>query len=77
VGKRSLPEVISNTSPLQYLHQLGILHIFPTLATRVIIPPAVVEELRVGRELGISLPDAMLSLTTFWPDAWLRVWVSG
>jgi uncharacterized protein len=59
VGKRSLPEVISNTSPLQYLHQLGILHIFPTLATRVIIPPAVVEELRVGRELGISLPDAM------------------
>jgi predicted nucleic acid-binding protein len=52
-----LPGVISNTSPLQYLHQLGILHIFPALSTQVIIPPAVVEELRVGRELGISLPD--------------------
>lgn len=50
-------EVISNTSPLQYLHQLGILHILPALAKRVTVPPAVVEELSVGRALGLNVPD--------------------
>jgi predicted nucleic acid-binding protein len=52
-----LPEIISNTSPLQYLFQLGMLHILPALAHQVIIPPAVVDELRVGRESGVNLPD--------------------
>jgi len=52
-----LPDVISNTSPIQYLHQLQLLHIFSTLAGRVIIPPAVVEELSQGRTSGINLPD--------------------
>jgi predicted nucleic acid-binding protein len=52
-----LPEVISDTSPLQYLHQLGLLHILPALAGHVIVPSAVEGELLVGRELGIDLPD--------------------
>jgi predicted nucleic acid-binding protein len=52
-----LSDVICNTSPIQYLHQLQLLHILPALAGRVIIPPAVVEELSQGRTSGINLPD--------------------
>jgi len=52
-----LLEVICNTSPIQYLYQLGLLHVLPALATQVIIPPAVVEEVAVGRAAGVSLPD--------------------
>jgi len=52
-----LSDVICNTSPIQYLHQLQLLPILPALAGRVIIPPAVVEELSQGRTSGINLPD--------------------
>jgi predicted nucleic acid-binding protein len=52
-----LPEVICNTSPLQYLHQLGLLTILPALAGRVTVPTAVEEEINAGRRLGVSLPD--------------------
>ena len=52
-----MPEVISNTSPLQYLHQLGLLPVLPALAGRVIVPPAVLQELAVGRAQGINLPE--------------------
>jgi len=52
-----LPEAISNTSPLQYLHQVGLLYILPALTTRVIVPRAVASELEAGRKLGIGLPD--------------------
>ncbi|MGQ9556071.1 MAG: DUF3368 domain-containing protein [Anaerolineae bacterium] len=54
-----MPDIICNTSPLQYLHQLELLHILPALAKRVIVPPAVVEELREGRGAGVSLPDVL------------------
>jgi len=52
-----LPELICDTSPIQYLHQLSLLHILPALGERVWLPPAVVDELVVGRSLGVSLPD--------------------
>ena len=52
-----MPEVICNTSPLQYLHQLGLLHLLPALAGRIIVPPAVLEELSSGRAQGVDLPD--------------------
>jgi predicted nucleic acid-binding protein len=52
-----LPEVVCNTSPLQYLHHLEELHLLPTLAGRVIVPPAVVAELAAGRDRGVSLPE--------------------
>lgn len=52
-----MPEVICNTSPLQYLHQLGLLHVLPALAGEVVVPFAVDEELAVGRASGVSLPD--------------------
>lgn len=52
-----MPEVICDTSPLQYLHQLGLLHILPALAGPVLIPPAVVREIEEGKAFGIDLPD--------------------
>jgi predicted nucleic acid-binding protein len=58
--------VISNTSPLLYLHQVGHLELLTKLYGRVWIPPAVQEELRAGAERGVTVPD---------PETleWLRV----
>ena len=52
-----MSEVICNTSPIQYLHQLELLRILHALAGQVIVPPAVVDELAEGRALGVNLPD--------------------
>lgn len=52
-----MPDVICNTSPLQYLHQLDHLHILRALARTVIVPPAVVSEIAAGRAHGVNLPD--------------------
>jgi predicted nucleic acid-binding protein len=52
-----LPEAICNTSPIQYLHQLGELHLLSALAGTVFVPPAVVAEIATGRERGVDLPD--------------------
>ena len=52
-----MPEVICNTSPIQYLHRLDLLHILRALTGGVIVPPAVVDELGEGRALGVNLPD--------------------
>ena len=52
-----MPEIVSNTSPLQYLHQLGLLDLLPRLVGRVTVPQAVVDELETGRLLGHDLPD--------------------
>jgi predicted nucleic acid-binding protein len=52
-----LPEVICNTSPLQYLHQLGQLELLPRLTRSVIVPEAVVIELAAGAARGLDLPD--------------------
>jgi uncharacterized protein len=52
-----LPELICNTSPLLYLHQLGALAWLPELASRVLVPSAVVKELSAGRALGVDVPD--------------------
>lgn len=55
-----MPEVVSNTSPLQYLHQLGLLDLLPRLVGHITIPQAVVDELEAGRALGHNLPDVTL-----------------
>jgi len=52
-----MPEVISDTSPLQYLYQVDLLDILATLYGHIIIPQAVAAELGQGRSLGIGLPD--------------------
>ena len=49
-------EVVCDTSALQYLYQLDLLDLLPSLATEVFVPPAVLEELAVGRALGFRVP---------------------
>jgi uncharacterized protein len=48
--------VISNTSPLLYLHQIGCLSILQKLYTQVIVPQAVQSELLVGQQQGVDVP---------------------
>lgn len=54
--------VFINTSPLFYLHQVGQLEILPKLYDLVITPKAVEEELSVGRERGIDVPEPQHSI---------------
>lgn len=49
--------VISNTSPIFYLHQLGYLELLKKLYRGVVIPYAVLEELEEGRKAGENVPD--------------------
>ncbi|MEK6262195.1 MAG: DUF3368 domain-containing protein [Planctomycetota bacterium] len=51
-----MPNVISNTTPLQYLPQIGQLNLLPRLCGTIRVPRAVVDELAVGHSRGISLP---------------------
>jgi len=52
-----MPEVIVDTSPLQYLHQLGLLDLLPDLYGEILIPESVVREIAAGRALGVALPE--------------------
>lgn len=52
-----MPEVIVDTSPLQYLHQLGLLDLLPDLYGEILIPESVVREIATGRALGVALPE--------------------
>lgn len=52
-----MPEIICNTSPLQYLHQLRLLETIATLVGELIVPPAVVAEILAGIKRGVDLPD--------------------
>lgn len=53
----SMRRVISNTSPLQYLHAIRHLALLEQLYARVIVPQAVVDELDIGRQQGFDVPD--------------------
>ena len=63
-------EAICDTSPIQYLHQIGFLHLLAEFYTRIIAPPAVVDELERGRAIGVDLPDvrALPWLTILAPE---------
>jgi predicted nucleic acid-binding protein len=50
-------EVISDTTPLQYLHQAGCLDLLPALYGSITVPEGVAAELAVGHAQGVSLPD--------------------
>jgi len=52
-----MPETVCNTSPIQYLHQIGELEVLPALYGKILVPRAVLEEIGAGREAGVSLPD--------------------
>lgn len=51
-----MPEVISNTSPLQYLYQLDLLELLSALYGEIVIPHGVAKEIAAGRTRGVSLP---------------------
>jgi predicted nucleic acid-binding protein len=53
-----MPEVIADTSPLQYLHQTDLLDLLPQLYGHVLVPPAVAEELERGVVEGYNVPRA-------------------
>jgi uncharacterized protein len=55
-----MPEVIADTSPIQYLYQIAQLDLLPTLYGQIKMPQAVVDELTQGRDQGISLPDPIV-----------------
>ncbi len=53
-----MPEVvISNTSPIFYLHRLRLLNLLQELYQKIIVPKAVVAELEVGRRQGEDVPE--------------------
>jgi predicted nucleic acid-binding protein len=52
-----MPEAISNTSPLLYLHRIGVLAWLPCLFQDVWVPTDVVAELQEGRLRGYDVPN--------------------
>lgn len=53
-----MPEVvISNTSPIFYLHRLRLLNLLQELYQKIIVPKAVVTELETGRRQGEDVPE--------------------
>ncbi|XWK87639.1 MAG: DUF3368 domain-containing protein [Phormidium sp.] len=54
-----MPEttVIVNTSPLLYLHQVGQLQLLQQLYDKITVPTAVTQELEVGKEQGVNVPE--------------------
>ena len=57
-----MPEVIMDTSPIQYLYQSNLLKLLPILYQQIVMPQAVADELAQGRFQGMILPDPV-SLT--------------
>lgn len=53
-----MPDVISDTSVIQYFFQVGLLDLLFALYHEISIPEAVASELAEGRCHGIDLPDA-------------------
>ncbi|MDA8214150.1 MAG: hypothetical protein M0Z64_02610, partial [Nitrospiraceae bacterium] len=46
-----------NTSPLFYLHRLDCIHILEKLYGNILIPEAVVNELKEGKTVGEDVPE--------------------
>jgi hypothetical protein len=46
-----MPDVIADSSPIQYLHRLGLLDL--------LVPDAVFREIEAGRALGADVPDVV------------------
>ena len=50
-------QIISNTSPLLYLHQIQQIDLLAKIYHRFLVPPAVEKELQEGARLGVDVPD--------------------
>lgn len=53
----TMPDAISNTSPLLYLYRINAIAWLPQLFNELWIPTAVVNELREGQRRGYDVPD--------------------
>lgn len=51
-----MPEVIANTTPLQYLHRLGLLELLRTFYGKIVVPVGVADELKAGLRVGARVP---------------------
>ena len=51
-----MPEAISNTSPLVYLHRIDALGWFPQIFSSIWIPQQVIDELNEGHARGYDVP---------------------
>ena len=49
--------VITNTSPLFYLHQINRIDLLQTLYSQITVPAAVQRELEAGQAQGLSIPN--------------------
>lgn len=58
---------IVNTSPVFYLHRLGLINIFHALYGEIIVPCAVQNELEQGRKQGENVPN----LDKY---SWIKIW---
>lgn len=61
-----MPDAMTNTSPLVYLHLIRALDWLPKLFGEIWVPSVVVHELQEGIRLGYDVPDPQKS-------AWLKV----
>ena len=52
--------MICNTTPLLYLHQMDLLSIIQKICGRIVVPKAVIKELKIGGEQGVDVPDLSL-----------------
>lgn len=52
-----MPETVFNTSPVQYLYQLGLIDCLHSLYGKIYIPEEVISEIERGKEEGIELPE--------------------
>jgi predicted nucleic acid-binding protein len=74
-----MPEAITNTSPLLYLHRIGTLNWLRQLFSAILVPSAVVRELREGRERGYDVPDPadhtwlQIAVPAAVPSEWLAM----
>jgi predicted nucleic acid-binding protein len=49
--------VLFNTSPIQYLYQLGLFDVLKALYDKIRLPEEVVQEILKGKTEGVELPD--------------------
>jgi predicted nucleic acid-binding protein len=70
-------DVVTNTSPLLYLHQLELIDLLARLYGEVVVPTAVAEELAEGARLGFDVPTPALvpwmKLASPPGEAWLEL----
>lgn len=50
-------QIVSNTSPIYYLHQISRLDLLVELFGKIVVPLEVMDELKAGKNQGLNIPD--------------------